>query len=182
MIGVLVPPHLPAEHLVGYAQKAEQLGFPEAWVVEDCFLHGAFAQAATILASTTSLHVGLGIIPAAARNVAFTAMEVATLAGLHPGRLTVGVGHGIPSPARHITHISGIRLLVSDYLRRVGRLPRQRQRARSGRDRTRRRPPAAGTRRCASNNGLMNRVTVFNLLNTTVGPRADGSECLGGNV
>jgi len=94
-IGVLVPSCLPAEHLVGYAQKAEQLGFAEAWVVEDCFLHGAFAQAATILASTTSLHVGLGIIPAAARNVAFAAMEIATLAGLHPGRLTVGVGHGM---------------------------------------------------------------------------------------
>ena len=44
-------------------EKAEQLGFPEVWVVEDCFLHGAFAQAATILASTTSLHVGLGIVP-----------------------------------------------------------------------------------------------------------------------
>ena len=96
MIGVLVPPNIPARHLVGYAQQAEQLGFPEVWVVEDCFLHGAFAQAATILASTTSLHVGLGIVPAAARNVAFAAMEVATLAGLHPGRLTVGVGHGIP--------------------------------------------------------------------------------------
>src|ERR1700684_856733 len=96
MIGVLVPPRLPAQHLVGYAQKAEQRGFPEVWVAEDCFLHGAFTQAATILASTTSLHVGLGIIPAAARNVAFAAMEVATLAGLHPGRLTVGVGHGIP--------------------------------------------------------------------------------------
>jgi 5,10-methylenetetrahydromethanopterin reductase len=41
--------------------------------------------------------VGLGIVPAAARNVAFAAMEVATLAGLHPGRLTVGVGHGMPS-------------------------------------------------------------------------------------
>ena len=38
----------------------------------------------------------MGIIPAAARNVAFTAMEIATLAGLHPGRLTVGVGHGMP--------------------------------------------------------------------------------------
>jgi 5,10-methylenetetrahydromethanopterin reductase len=96
-VGVLVPPSIPAGHLVGYAQKAEQLGFPEVWVVEDCFLHGAFAQAATILASTTSLHVGLGIIPAAARNVAFAAMEVATLAELHPGRLTVGVGHGMPS-------------------------------------------------------------------------------------
>src|SRR6202046_3914993 len=76
-------------------KAAERLGFAEAWVVEDCFLHGAFSQAATILASTTSLHVGLGIIPAAARNVAFAAMEVATLAGLHPGRLSVGVGHGM---------------------------------------------------------------------------------------
>jgi hypothetical protein len=47
-IGVLVPPRMPAGQLVGYAQKAEQLGFPEVWVVEDCFLHGAFTQAATI--------------------------------------------------------------------------------------------------------------------------------------
>jgi 5,10-methylenetetrahydromethanopterin reductase len=97
VIGVLVPASLPAGQLVGYAQEAERLGFAEVWVVEDCFLHGAIAQAATILASTTSLHVGLGIVPAAARNVAFAAMEVATLAGLHPGRLTVGVGHGIPA-------------------------------------------------------------------------------------
>jgi 5,10-methylenetetrahydromethanopterin reductase len=96
-IGVLVPPSIPARDLVGYAQRAEQLGFAEIWVAEDCFLHGAFAQAATILAATTTLHVGLGIIPAAARNVAFAAMEVATLAGLHPGRLTVGVGHGMPA-------------------------------------------------------------------------------------
>src|SRR6202142_3852028 len=95
-VGVLVPPHIPPRQLVSYAQQAEQLGFAEVWVVEDCFLHGAFTQAATILASTTSLYVGLGIIPAAARNVAFAAMEVATLAGLHPGRLTVGVGHGMP--------------------------------------------------------------------------------------
>ena len=95
-IGVLVPPHIPAGDLAGYAQKAEQLGFAEAWIAEDCFLHGAIAQAATILASTRTLHIGLGIIPAAARNVAFAAMEIATLAGLHPGRLTVGVGHGMP--------------------------------------------------------------------------------------
>ena len=29
------------------------------------------------------------------RNVALTAMEIATLARLFPGRLTVGVGHGV---------------------------------------------------------------------------------------
>ena len=95
-VGVLIPPHIPAGQLADYAQKAERLGFAGVWVAEDCFLHGAFAQAATILASTTSLQVGMGIIPAAARNVAFAAMEVATLAGLHPGRLAVGVGHGMP--------------------------------------------------------------------------------------
>ena len=94
-IGVVVRPDIPPADLVGYARKAERLGFAQAWVVEDCFLHGAFSQAATILASTTSLHVGLGVIPAAARNVAFAAMEIATLAGMHPGRLSVGVGHGM---------------------------------------------------------------------------------------
>ncbi len=52
-IGVLGPPHRPAEQLAGYGQKAGQLGFPEVGVAEDCFLHGAFTQAATILASTT---------------------------------------------------------------------------------------------------------------------------------
>jgi len=54
-IGVLVPPHLPAGQLAGYARKAEQLGFAEVWVVEDCFLHGAFSQAAAILASASLL-------------------------------------------------------------------------------------------------------------------------------
>jgi 5,10-methylenetetrahydromethanopterin reductase len=96
-LGITVSPHIPARDFVPYVRRIEQLGFHEAWLVEDCFLHGAFAQAASALAATSSLRVGLGIIPAAARNVAFAAMEVATLAGMHPGRLTVGVGHGIPS-------------------------------------------------------------------------------------
>ena len=82
---------------MAYVREAERLGFHEVWLVEDCFLRGAFAQAATVLATTSSLGVGLGIIPAAARNVAFSAMEIATLAELHPGRLTVGIGHGIPA-------------------------------------------------------------------------------------
>ncbi len=96
-IGVVIPPGIPARDFVAYVRQAEQLGFHEVWVVEDCFLRGAFAQAATVLATTSSLGVGLGIIPAAARNVAFAAMEIATLAELYPGRLTIGVGHGIPA-------------------------------------------------------------------------------------
>jgi 5,10-methylenetetrahydromethanopterin reductase len=96
-VGIVIPADIPAANFVAFVQRAEQLGFHEAWVVEDCFLRGAFAQAATVLAATSALGVGLGIIPAGARNVAFAAMEIATLAELHPGRLTVGVGHGVPS-------------------------------------------------------------------------------------
>ena len=96
-IGVVVPPTIPAGDFVAFVRETERLGFHEVWLVEDCFLRGAFAQAATVLATTSSLGVGLGIVPAAARNVAFAAMEIATLAELYPGRLTVGIGHGIPA-------------------------------------------------------------------------------------
>ena len=117
-IGITVSPHIPAGDFAGYVRRIEELGFHEVWIVEDCFLHGAVAQAATALAATSSVRVGLGIIPAAARNVAFAAMEIATLAGLHPGRLTVGVGHGIGSwleqagvrPPRPLT-------LLEEYIR-----------------------------------------------------------------
>jgi len=123
MLGVLVPPHIPPRQLVSYAQQAEQLGFSEVWVAEDCFLHGAFAQAATILASTTSVQVGMGIIPAAARNVAFAAMEIATLAGLHPGRIAVGVGHGMPGWLDQVgARPSSPLTLLDEYIQALRRL------------------------------------------------------------
>src|ERR1700694_2778379 len=68
-LGITVSPHIPAGDFVAYVRRIEELGFHEVWIVEDCFLHGAFAQAASVLAATSSLRVGLGIIPAAARNV-----------------------------------------------------------------------------------------------------------------
>jgi len=43
-IGVLGPPHRPAEQLAGCGQKAGQLGFPEVRVAEDCFPRGAFTR------------------------------------------------------------------------------------------------------------------------------------------
>ena len=70
--------------------RADQL-----WVVEDCFYNAGVSLAAAALAATESLTVGLGILPAVARNPAITAMELATLAGLAPGRLLPGIGHGV---------------------------------------------------------------------------------------
>src|SRR6185437_13164094 len=95
-IGIVVSAQLRASEFAAYLRRIEQLGFYEAWLVDDFCFHGGFAQAATALAVTDSLRVGIGVLPAAARNVVFTAMEVATLAEMHPGRLTVGVGHGMP--------------------------------------------------------------------------------------
>jgi alkanesulfonate monooxygenase SsuD/methylene tetrahydromethanopterin reductase-like flavin-dependent oxidoreductase (luciferase family) len=95
-VGVMLPRDLPVGDVLPYVRRAEDLGFDQVWVVEDLGWRGGIAQAATVLASTTRLTVGIGILPAGARNVCFAAMELATLAQLHPRRLIVGIGHGMP--------------------------------------------------------------------------------------
>lgn len=93
--GVVFPARAPVEGLPSYARRVEQLGLDELWVVEDCFLSGGLAMAATALAHTRELRVGVGLVPATVRNPAIVAMEIATLARLHPGRLTITFGHGV---------------------------------------------------------------------------------------
>ncbi|MFD7295271.1 LLM class flavin-dependent oxidoreductase [Streptomyces sp. NPDC059897] len=95
-VGVLLPLDLPAREVLSYARRAEELGFDQLWVVEDLGRRGGIAQAASVLAGTETITVGIGILPAGARNVCFAAMELATLARLHPGRLIAGIGHGMP--------------------------------------------------------------------------------------
>ncbi|ASQ93203.1 LLM class flavin-dependent oxidoreductase [Streptomyces sp. 11-1-2] len=95
-VGVLLPRDLPVRDVLPYARRAEELGFDQVWVVEDLGWRGALAQAGPVLASTTGITVGIGIMPAGARNVCFAAMELATLAQLYPGRLITGIGHGMP--------------------------------------------------------------------------------------
>lgn len=94
-IGVMFRREQRPERLAGYARRVEAAGFDELWVVEDCFYTGGIAQAATALAATDRITVGLGIAPAVARNAAFLAMEFATLARMHPGRFHGGIGHGV---------------------------------------------------------------------------------------
>ncbi|HEX4251677.1 MAG TPA: LLM class flavin-dependent oxidoreductase [Pseudonocardia sp.] len=95
-IGVVAPPDLAVDQFMPFAHRAEQLGFDELWVVEDCFYRGGIAQAAVALARTERIRVGVGILPAGARNPAFACLDLATLANLFPGRLLVGIGHGMP--------------------------------------------------------------------------------------
>ncbi|MFE4758500.1 LLM class flavin-dependent oxidoreductase [Streptomyces mirabilis] len=101
-IGVLLPRDIPHADIICFAQEADAYGFDELWVVEDLGYRGGLVQAAAVPACTRRIRVGVGFLPAAARNVAFAAMEVATLAQLHPGRLTVAIGHGMPDWMRGV--------------------------------------------------------------------------------
>ena len=95
-VGIMLPRDLPAHEILDFARAADAAGFAELWVVEDLGFRGGIAQAAAALAVTSRIRVGVGILPATARNVAFTAMEVATLVDLFGDRLVLGLGHGMP--------------------------------------------------------------------------------------
>jgi len=94
-LGVIFPPDRAPERLHEVAMAAEESGLGELWLWEDCFAESGIATAAAVLAWTERLRVGIGLLPVPLRNVALTAMEVATLARLFPGRLVPGVGHGV---------------------------------------------------------------------------------------
>ncbi|MHA6759849.1 LLM class flavin-dependent oxidoreductase [Streptacidiphilus sp. PAMC 29251] len=94
-IGVMYDRDWAPEELPQFARDVERLGADELWVVEDLEWTGAIASAATALAVTERLRVGIGITPAPLRNPALLAMELGALARMFPGRLTAGVGHGV---------------------------------------------------------------------------------------
>lgn len=94
-LGVAFVPTMPPERLRELVQAVEASGLDELWVWEDCFKQSGIASAAAALAWTERITVGIGLLPVPLRNVALTAMEVATLARLFPGRLVAGVGHGV---------------------------------------------------------------------------------------
>lgn len=94
-LGIIFHPRFPPETLASYARRAEAAGFDELWLWDDCFLPGAFTSAAIALAATSTLKVGIGLIPVPAYNPLFTAMEITTLARAFPGRFIPGFGHGV---------------------------------------------------------------------------------------
>ncbi|WP_420112190.1 LLM class flavin-dependent oxidoreductase [Pseudactinotalea sp.] len=94
-IGVIFPPDQPPERLREVALATEEAGLQELWLWEDCFAESGMAPAASVLAWTENLRVGVGLFPVPLRNVALTAMEIATIARMFPGRLLPGIGHGV---------------------------------------------------------------------------------------
>lgn len=93
-LAAIFPPRAP-EQIGPVARAAEQAGLAQLWIWEDCFKEGGIATAAAMLAMTSRITVGIGLLPVPLRNVALTAMEISALSRLFPGRLTVGIGHGV---------------------------------------------------------------------------------------
>ena len=107
LIGVMFRRDMPPETLPEFARAVEAGGMDELWIVEDLPFNGGISAAGVALASTGRISVGIGILPAVARNAAYAAMDLATLARIFPSRLQIGIGHG-----------------VADWIRQVGAMPR----------------------------------------------------------
>lgn len=96
-VGALIPATTAPEQLVPTARFVEEQGYAQVWVAEDYFFLGGIAAAGLVLGATTDVTVGIGVLSAVVRHPAVTAMELATLARAHPGRLLPAIGHGVPA-------------------------------------------------------------------------------------
>lgn len=94
-LGVVFRPQLPPERLRAVVEAADATGLEELWLWEDCFLEGGVATAAMALSWSERVHIGIGLLPVPLRNPALAAMELATLSRAFPGRLRIGLGHGV---------------------------------------------------------------------------------------
>ncbi|MCR8671202.1 LLM class flavin-dependent oxidoreductase, partial [Agrococcus sp. HG114] len=94
-LSLIIPPDQAPERFVPVARAAESAGVEEVWLWEDCFAEPGPAPAAALLTATERLRVGIGLMPVPLRAAALTAMEIATLERMAPGRLLPGIGHGV---------------------------------------------------------------------------------------
>jgi len=101
-IGLVLGSAVAPERLSAAAATAEAGGFDELWLAEDFFFSGGISAATATLAATDSIGVGLGVVSAVARHPALLAMEIATVSRVYPGRLTAGVGLGVPAWIRQM--------------------------------------------------------------------------------
>lgn len=101
-LGLVLGSAMPPEQLLPTAIAADRNGLDELWFSEDCFFSGGISAASAALAATGQIQVGLGIVSAMLRHPALLAMEVTTMARAFPGRLSAGIGLGVPAWLRQV--------------------------------------------------------------------------------
>jgi 5,10-methylenetetrahydromethanopterin reductase len=79
-------------HAAQWSRSAERAGLGSVWFVEDYFQPGACAIAGAGAAATEGIAIGVGVLNPFTRHPAVLAMETATLTGLAPGRVVLGLG------------------------------------------------------------------------------------------
>jgi alkanesulfonate monooxygenase SsuD/methylene tetrahydromethanopterin reductase-like flavin-dependent oxidoreductase (luciferase family) len=124
-LGAVSLPQLPPERLRAMARAADDAGLEALWLWEDCFWTSGVASAAAVLGWTERVRVGIGLLPVPLRNVALTAMEVATLHRLFPDRVDVAVGHGVQAWMGQVgARVASPVTLLAEYLTALGALLR----------------------------------------------------------
>jgi len=134
ILGAVCLPQLSPERLRDVARAADGAGLEELWLWEDCFWASGIASAAAALAWTDRLRVGVGLLPVPLRNVALTAMKIATLHRLFPRRVNIGVGHGVQEWMAQVgARVESPMALLREYLTALRALLRGEQVTTDGR-------------------------------------------------
>ncbi|NUT36231.1 MAG: LLM class flavin-dependent oxidoreductase [Hamadaea sp.] len=116
-LGAVFLPQWAPERLRPVVTAADEAGLDELWLWEDCFFESGIATASAALAWSQRVRVGVGLLPAPLRNVAITAMEVATLQRLFPDRIRIGVGHGVQDWMGQVgARVESPMTLLTEYL------------------------------------------------------------------
>jgi 5,10-methylenetetrahydromethanopterin reductase len=80
---------------VASVKAAEEAGYSHAWFIDSQILwQDCFVYMTSVLAATSRIVVGTAVTNPYTRHVTTTASAFATMAELHPGRLSLGIGRG----------------------------------------------------------------------------------------
>lgn len=92
--GVLLSGAQSVPSAVDLARLAERSGFDQVWVADEKFFRDPYVCLAAIAGHTSRLRLGTGVTDPYARHPALTAMALASLDELAPGRAMLGLGAG----------------------------------------------------------------------------------------
>jgi 5,10-methylenetetrahydromethanopterin reductase len=94
--GLLWLGQYPPDRLVGVAQLAENLGYDYFWFADEKFYWDPWVGLTLVAANIRRVSLGPGVTEPYARHPALTAIAVASLACVAPGRTVLGIGAGGP--------------------------------------------------------------------------------------